>query len=100
MYLFVYVYAHNFPFFIFYFLFYPYQVLGKSLRITTNYLNTEEKAVVANSKLESIEAKSSKLKKDLIAVIDEMNKENEKIKELTEALCMEKALIIQKDEEI
>ena len=55
---------------------------------------------MANSKLESIEAKSSKLKKDLIAVIDEMNKENEKIKELTEALCMEKALIIQKDEEI
>ena len=55
---------------------------------------------MVNSKLESVEAKSSKLRKDLIAAMDEMNKENEKVKELSEALRVEKALIAQKDEEI
>lgn len=55
---------------------------------------------MVNSKLESVEAKSSKLRKDLIAAMDETNKENEKVKELSEALHMEKALIAQKDEEI
>ena len=65
-----------------------------------DYLNTEEKVVVANSKLEYVEAESSKLRKDLIIAMDETNKENEKIKELSEALRVEKMLIIQKDEEI
>jgi len=60
----------------------------------------EEKVVVANSKVESIEVECSKLKKDLIAVMNEKNDANEKIRELTEALCVEKALVIQKDEEI
>ena len=55
---------------------------------------------MVNSKLESVEAKSSKLRKDLIAAMDETNKENEKVKELSEALRVEKALIAQKDEEI
>lgn len=55
---------------------------------------------MANSKFESIEAESSKLRKDLIATMDETNKANEKIKELSEALQVEKMLVIQKDEEI
>ena len=55
---------------------------------------------MVNSKLESIEAKSSKLRMDLIAAMDEMNKANEKVKELSEALRVEKALVAQKDEEI
>lgn len=46
----------------------------------TNYLNTEEKVMVANSKLESVEAESSKLRKDLIATVNEMNNVNEKNK--------------------
>ena len=66
----------------------------------TGYLNMEEKVVVANSKVESIEVECSKLKKDLIAVMNEKNDANEKIRELIEALCVEKALVIQKDEEI
>ena len=56
--------------------------------------------MVANSKVESIEVECSKLKKDLIAVMNEKNDANEKIRELIEALCVEKALVIQKDEEI
>ena len=56
--------------------------------------------MVANWNLESVEAESSKLRKDLIVAMDEMNKANEKIRELTEALRVEKALVVQKDEEI
>ena len=76
------------------------QVLGESLRLTTDYLNIVEKAVVANSKLEFVEVKSSKLRKDLIVAMDETSKANEKIKELSKALRVEKMLVIQKDEEI
>lgn len=76
------------------------QVLRESLRLTTDYLSTKEKVVVTNSKLESVEAKRSKLRKNLIVAMDETNKENEKIKELKEALRVEKILVIQKDEEI
>nr|POF01440.1 hypothetical protein CFP56_35717 [Quercus suber] len=35
------------------------QVLGESLRITTNYLNMEEKVIVATSKVESVEVECS-----------------------------------------
>ena len=53
-----------------------YQVLGESLHIMTDYLNMEEKVVVANSKVEFVK------------------------KELIEALRVEKAHVVQKDEEI
>ena len=76
------------------------QVLGESLCLTTNYLGIEEKVGVVNSKLESIEAESSKLRKDLIEAMDEVNRAKEKIKELNEALKVEKMLVVQKDEEV
>lgn len=56
--------------------------------------------MVVNSKLESVEAESSKLRKDLIVFMDEKNKANKKIRELNKALQVEKALIVQKDDEI
>lgn len=56
------------------------------MQLTTNYLSTEEKVVVAKSKLEVVEAESSKLRNDLIVAMDETNRANEKIKELNEAL--------------
>ena len=56
--------------------------------------------MVANSKLESVEVESWKLRKDLITAMDKTNKANEKIKELNKALQVEKALVVQKDEEI
>ena len=76
------------------------QVIGESLRLTTNYLENEEKLVVVNYKLESIKAESSKLRKDLIEAMDEINRAKEKIKELNEALKVEKMLIVQKDKEV
>ena len=62
--------------------------------ITIDNLNTEEKVVVANSKVESVEVECSKLRKDLIVAMNERNDMNEKIKELTEALHVEKVLVI------
>ena len=56
--------------------------------------------MVANSKVESVKVKCSKLRKDLIVTMNERNNMNEKIKELTKALHVEKALVVQKDEEI
>ena len=62
--------------------------------MTTNYLNNEEKVVVANSKVDSIEAETSKLRKDLIEAMDQSTKAKEKVKDLKEALKFEKNLVI------
>ena len=56
--------------------------------------------MVANSELEYVEVESLKLRKDLIVAMDETKKANEKIRELTKALCVEKVLVVQKDGEI
>lgn len=54
--------------------------------MTIEFLAQEEKAVVASSKMEVLEAKSSKLRKELIAAMDEGNSAKEKVKALTEEL--------------
>ena len=70
------------------------------MHITTDYLSIEEKTMVANSELEYVKVESLKLRKDLIVAMDETKKANEKIRELTKALCVEKVLVVQKDGEI
>ena len=55
---------------------------------------------MATSKAESVEVECSQLKKDLIVVMNEWNDAKQKIKELTEALRVDKALFVQKDKEI
>nr|POE57833.1 hypothetical protein CFP56_76368 [Quercus suber]POE62721.1 hypothetical protein CFP56_26481 [Quercus suber] len=74
--------------------------LVQSLRIMMDYLSAEEKIVMSSSKAKSVEAECSKLKKDLIAAMNERNEANQKVKELTQSLRVEKALVIQKDKEI
>ena len=59
----------------------------------TDYLNVEEKVVMATSKAESIEVEFSQLKKDLIVAMNKRNDANRKIKELIEALRVEKDLV-------
>ena len=76
------------------------QILGESFRLTTNYLSSEEKLVVANSKVDSVKAESSMLRKDLIEAMDQSTNAKELVKELKEALKVEKNLAIQKDEEV
>ena len=70
------------------------------MSLTTDYFSNGEKVVVTNSKIEFVKAESSKLRKDLIEAMDETNKAKEKIRELNEALRVEKMLIIQKDKDI
>ena len=55
---------------------------------------------MANSKVDSVEAESSQLKKDLIEVMDQSPKAKEKVKELKEALKIENKLVVQKDKEV
>jgi len=46
------------------------QVLGEALHITTKYFTTKEKIVMANSKVEALEAENSMLRRKLIAAMD------------------------------
>ena len=68
------------------------------MHIGSQYLANEEKAVMANSKVEVLEAEASRLRKDLIAAMDVNNTSIEQIKSLTEQLESEKLLVKQKDE--
>ena len=43
------------------------------MHITTQYLANEEKAVVANSKVEALETEASGLREDLITTMDSLN---------------------------
>ena len=56
--------------------------------------------MVANSKVDSIKAESSNLRKDLIEAMDQATKAKEKVKELKDALKVEKKLVIQKEKEV
>ena len=60
------------------------------MHITTQYLANEERTVVANSKVEALEAKASGLRKDLVAAMDALNTSKEQAKVLTEQLESEK----------
>ena len=68
------------------------------MHITSQYLANEEKVVVANSKVEAMEAKALGLRRDLIAAMDANNTSKEQIKVLTEQLDSEKLLVKQNDE--
>ena len=73
------------------------KVLGETMHITTQYLANEEKAIVANSKVEALETEASGLRNDLGATMDALNASNEQTKVLTEQLKSEKQLVKQKD---
>ena len=55
---------------------------------------------MANSKVDSIKAESSKWRKDLIKAMDQSTKAKENVKELKDVLKVKKKLVIQKDEEV
>ena len=69
------------------------------MHITSQYLASEEKAVMATSKVDALEVEASGLRKDLIVVMDGSNSSKEKIKTLTEELNAEKQLVKQRDEQ-
>lgn len=56
--------------------------------------------MMANSRAEVAKVESSRLRKDLIELMDQANEAKAKMKEVFEQLRIEKILKIQKDEEI
>ena len=64
-------------------------MLGESLHITSEYPTQETKVASAVSRVEALEPENSKLKKDLIAVMDEANSVKEKIKVMGDDLRAE-----------
>ena len=60
------------------------------MHITSQYLASKEKAVMATSKVDALEVEASGLRKDLIVAMDGSNSSKEKIKTLTEELNAEK----------
>ena len=84
------------PHFFFIFLFFVFrygsffQVLGESLHITSKYPTQEAKVASAVSRVEALEAENSKLKKDLIAAMDEANTIKGKIKVMGDDLRVER----------
>lgn len=56
------------------------------MHISSQYLASEEKVVMATSKVKALEVEASGLRKDLTMALDESNLSKEKIKVLTEEL--------------
>ncbi|KAL0016565.1 hypothetical protein SO802_003634 [Lithocarpus litseifolius] len=69
------------------------QVLAETMHITSQYLANEEKAMMANSKVEALEAEASSLRRDLIPTMDDNNSSKKKIWALSEELSAEKLLV-------
>ena len=68
------------------------------MHLTTQFFANKEKAIMATSKVEALEAEASGLRRDLIAAMDAHNTSKEQVKALTEQLGAEKLLTKQKDE--
>ena len=68
------------------------------MHLTTQYLAIEKKAVVANSKVEALEAEASGLRNDLGVAMDALNASKEEAKILTEQLESKKLVVKQRDD--
>ena len=75
-------------------------MLGESLHITTEYLTQEAKVASLTSKMEDMEAETSKLKQSLIDSMGEVNTLKEKVKALSDDLRAEHQLTLEKDEQL
>ena len=75
-------------------------MLGESFHITTEYLTQEAKVASLTSKMEAMEAETSKLKQSLIDSIGEANTLKEKVKALSDNLRAERQLTLEKDEQL
>ena len=75
-------------------------MLGESLHITSEYLTQEAKVASLTSKMEAMEAETSKLKQSLIDSMGEANTLKEKVKALSDDLRAERQLNLEKDEQL
>ena len=74
--------------------------MGESLHITLEYLASEAKVESVRSHALSLEAENSKLKKKLIAAMNDANLAKEKLRTLTDELKVERELTKEKDEQL
>ena len=65
-------------------------MLGESLHLTSEYLASEAKIESARSHVTTLEAKNSKLKKELIVTMNNANLVKEKLKTLTKEFRVER----------
>ena len=75
-------------------------MLGESLHITSKYLASEAKVESARSHASSLGVENSKLKKELIAAMNDANLAKEKLRTLTDELRVEWELTKEKDEKL
>ena len=75
-------------------------MLGESLHITAEYLTQEVKVASLTSKMEAMEAETSKLKQSLIESMGEANTLKEKVMALSDDLGAERQLTLEKDEQL
>ena len=75
-------------------------MLGESLHLTSEYLATKGKVESTRSNASSLEVENSKLKKELIAVMNVANLTKEKLRILTKELRVERELTKEKDEQL
>ena len=75
-------------------------MLGESLHLTLEYLASKAKVESARSHASSLEAENSKLKKVLIAAMNDANLAKEKLRTLIEELIVERELTKEKDEQL
>ena len=89
-----------FLFFIFITIESPFQVLGETIHINSEYLSQEARVLTAEAKVKGLEVELSKLRKDLIVAMDEANTAKEKAKVLLDDLGAERQLTLEKDEQL
>ena len=75
-------------------------MLGESLHLTSEYLALEAKVKSTQSHVSSLEAENSKLKKKLIAAMNDANLAKEKLRTSTEKLKVERELTKEKGEQL
>ena len=75
-------------------------MLGESLHITLEYLASDAKVESARSHASSLKAENLKLKKELIAAMNDANLAKEKLRTLTDELKVERELTKEKDEQL
>ena len=75
-------------------------MLGESLHLTSKYLVSEAKVESGRSHASSLEAENSKLKKELIAAMNDTNLAKEMLRTLIEELRVERELTKEKDEQL
>ena len=71
--------------------------MGETIHITLEYLSQEARVSSTEAKAKGLEMELSKLRKDLIAAMDEANTAKEKAKVLSDDLRVERQLTLKKD---